>query len=706
MVELSLILSIALLAATFAVVLARWSLSQAHGTAEASRVLGAVRRAGDDFTWRQSKRALLVGLLVGLVLLGLAALRPDQHTLGWQWTALGGVLLGALLCVAAGQLAVHLGPRASDRVSTAMRRATHTHAVSVGLRSGAAIGLATETLSLTAACGVLMIHPLGSAQLFAEHAAPLLSGIALGSVLVAALGQCSGGAMQTAGLAGRRQRGFDVGRERFDLNPHNPALVLDLMGNHVGVTAPRTQDAFSASCLAHCATVLLASAIANAQASSLPSFTALVALPVIIRAFGVMASAFSLLSTRADESDDPADVFWRGQVAMATISTASLAGIHYWIWNDGWLPWFAASALGLAANLVVVFSRQQLADRRTAAAKALRETAQTSSTLATSEAIGAALRASWLPISAIGLAAGAASMLGAEALGVIGGELALVLLVSGFCMALPYLQALSLLDPIVDGGCAMASLDDPKRPELHHRATRLNQAALSGGSAGQGYFITVSGLLGLPTTVWVSNLLAGEAAATSATTGLEILGGLVGLALVLTLAGLAVIHGTRAAQKTAADLDRQARSFISDGPAKAAVPADFRPRYGEALARAGAHALSPWCYSPLGALAAPACILALCAASQTAAHDVQLLLVSLLAFASITGLCVALIAGGSWSLLSSTRRHTRATNETHTSDLKLADSQAEFMGNTLCPAITLVTKGVLASGLVLASILF
>jgi hypothetical protein len=92
--------------------------------------------------------------------------------------------------------------------------------------------------------------------------------------------------------------------------------------------------------------------------------------------------------------------------------------------------------------------------------------------------------------------------------------------------------------------------------------------------------------------------------------------------------------------------------------------------------------------------------------SAAPAGDATRLLTSLLAFASISGICLALIACGGWSLLSSARRHTRSTNETQTKDLRVADNNADFLGNALCPSIALVTKGVLAAGLALALVVF
>lgn len=704
-IELSLILSLGVVAAALAATMARWALSQSEGAPEALRVLGAVRRAGDDFAWRQGKRALGVALALGMLAFVAGPLTGtgDDASARPEIGVLAGTLLGALLCLGAGQLAIQIAPRASARVSTAMMRATHAHAVSIGLRAAAAITLGAETLAVLAVGGLVALLEFGSLETFRVHAPPLAAGLALGAVTAALWSQITGAAVHCAGQVGRRERRSNGHRERFELELENPALVVDLVGNHVGVSATRTQDAFCTSLLLHACVLSVVTRVWEANLGSFPNPWSLLALPILIRTFGLLGAGCAVFSLRADESDEPARVLWHGQVAAGVVGIAAIAGVCVWLLGDTWVPWFATASLGLGASLFVGMSRGQLVNRTSSSVKEVREMGVQSGVLALITATARSLATSWPTLAAIGASLWLGALL-AEPSGLTdAAALALVLVASGFASSLPYLGTLALFDPIVDGACALTSLDGQRRPEVQHRAARMSQSALEAGAAGRGHVVVVSALIGVVALIDLPHLMHNPSAATQPLMlpTHALLGALLGLLATLFFSGVALRHSSRTANTLLVELQRQWGKPERTPQDPAPLPAEFRPRYAEHLALVCTRALHRSALLPLGVLLLPLVLLAARhALGANTTEQSTALLMFLLAFSVMTGLGVSLSADGFWALSSAARRQTRPKLAAELAAFDFVDSVAEFSGHALSPVAQLVAKGIVATSVV------
>ncbi len=706
-IELSLIFGLAVLAALLAASFARWSLAPVGAADEAVRVLAAVKRAGTAFAWRQGKRAMAVAISLGGAFCLSGTLLHDSSHRPTAWSLLGGVVVGALLCQFAGQLAIAVAPRASSRVATAMVRATQTHGVSVALRASAAIGIGAEALALLSVGGLLSMLVFGSLATFREHAPLVSCGLALGAVTSALWSQVTGAAVQGAGNVGRREHHFPEIQERFELNAKNPTLILDLVGNHVGVSSTRVQDAFSSSVLLYVGALSVASWVWEANTSAFPNALAFISFPFLIRAFGLLATGVAVFSTRADESDDPTFVLRRGQVAMAIVALAAMGGLAVWQLGQAWLTWFVVAALGLSASLALSFTRHQLAHRRSAGHQQLKEASRLSGPLLISGGVSGALSAAWPAVLATALSLGLGATLGANTEMPGGAAFAAAIVISGFAMALPYVTAQALFDPIVEGACCLAALDGKRRPEVRTRAVRLSQAALSAGSAGSGQLLAISPLLGALYVVALPRS-SGEAASLMVTpsVALFLATALFGVFAVLSFGGVALVHGQKVARHLALELSRQMQSFALGANGKSELPADFRPRYADHLEFVCSSALGGLALAPLGVvLLAPVLVLL---APMTAEFSVPMLLgllTSLLVFATVTSFGLGLAGQGTWSLLSAARRHGRAQGTYQLSTLNFADELGEFAGNAVSPIMGLVGKALVAACLASALIL-
>src|SRR5688572_11454535 len=363
MTELGLILGINLAGLAFAGLLIRWLSARDVGNAELRRVSGALQRAAESFLWREC-RLIAIGT-IGLVLVLFAAYgwrRPSGQALEPAFWSVLGVVLGAASTCAVAHFGARLAAGASVRLLTAARTSLD-QALSVLVRAGGATGLLAEAVSVLGVSSLfaLLYSMKGGFALGAEQAgqlalrsAALLPGYAVGAVAAALVIQRAGATYHVssdvaADWAGER----DAGLEHDDAR--NPALVSDLVGDHVGMAVTRTTDLFVSATLGNVAGVIIAAGVYEANRDQLSGALAVVLLPVVVRAFGLIASAFGIMVVRTSEDTaSPAAALWRGHVTTVVVALGGLAGAVYWLLGERqFLSFVPGAAIGLLATTAV-----------------------------------------------------------------------------------------------------------------------------------------------------------------------------------------------------------------------------------------------------------------------------------------------------------------------------------------------------------------
>ncbi|MET0412788.1 MAG: sodium/proton-translocating pyrophosphatase, partial [Polyangiaceae bacterium] len=354
MTELIVVLGLCLCSLSLAAVLGRWLAAQRTGAYEVQRLLGAVTRAGGDFLKQEGR---LLG--VSLVLVALAVLTPvvlyrsaaavPEHV---GWTALGlclGAGAGSLVARAAFAAAVTL----TSRVVEAMRSDLND-ATSAALRGSALIALLTDAVSLLLTLLVLAIpawylrESPDAVSPWSFAAVRLLPAAALGAVAAAAVFQLGGANFHTAaGVASLAARREDPSlRTERD---KNPALVAELVGDYVGAVAARASDYFAALVLGNSAMLLVAVWVHRNNPGT--SGWALVTLPLLVRAVGLIASSLALGNLRFDGTQSTWRTLAGAAASAALVSVVGLFGASLWlVGGQAHLHYFAAGALGLLAN--------------------------------------------------------------------------------------------------------------------------------------------------------------------------------------------------------------------------------------------------------------------------------------------------------------------------------------------------------------------
>jgi hypothetical protein len=703
-IELLLISGLSSIAVLIAAALARWALTHTEGSGEARRVNAAVARASGEFAWRMSKRGVAVTCAVGLLgatwaFIGsgstptpeaAAQLTSAGSQPAWAWS-LGGVLLGGVLCSLSGQLAASLSARVAGRAASIALRSGQAQAIALSLRAAAATAVGTEVLALMGVFGPLALMTLGLASTYRADATLALGAAVVGAAVCAMATQFAAAAAQHAGLHTRRELHSPKSREHYELEAHNPGLILDLMGHHSGSSVVRAQNAFCTSGMLYFGLWWLVDRVSSDQASA----TALLLLFVLLRALGMLVSCFSVLSTRSDESDDPTLWLARGHLASIVLGLACLAGALVWLKGQSWLVWFSAGALGCIASLCLawVHARSLKQDSGAFTSNDKDQVENVASSL--TRQLGRALHACWRPLSIVAVAAILAAFMGSNAGQAHGALLALGFLLAGLCMNFTYLAALGLFEPIVDAACSVASLDPQhQRPEFQQRAQRLAQAASSAGTSSMVYFSVVTGLLGL----------LAVAAVPSANETLEAFtqepqfgwaGALAGLALLLGFSGLTLRHIASCVNGVLNDLAQLLAGLPLGRDGRVELPADFRPRYNEQLLLACDRALSSRAAWLMGVVLVPWGLFALTPLLGPTSQSARILLFhSLVASTAVTATGLGLLSAAAAATLGSNRRQQRSLS---TADGGIAERLAALCGHGINPTIQLVAKGVLAA---------
>ena len=276
------------------------------GNAELRRVGGALQRAAESFLWREC-RLIAIGTLALVVVLFAAYgwRRPAGEALQPAFWSVIGVVLGAASSSAVAHFGARLAAGASARLLAAARTSID-QALSISARAGGAAGLLAETVSVlgVSALFALLYSMKGGFALGAEHAgdwrcAPLRCFRVTRWERSPLRWSSSARARPITPPATLRRIGRVSemqGLEHDDAR--NPALVSDLVGDHVGMAATRTTDLFVSATLGNVASVIIAAGVYESNRDQLGGALAVVLLPIVVRAFGLIGSVFGVMVVR------------------------------------------------------------------------------------------------------------------------------------------------------------------------------------------------------------------------------------------------------------------------------------------------------------------------------------------------------------------------------------------------------------------------
>ena len=676
-----------------------------------------LERAARAFLWRVfrligSATLVLVVLSVALSsLLGVSSASLTRLEVGF-WTA-AGMCLGAFGATVSGYMSTLLAVRGSARAAAAAGASVDA-ALSVAMRAAGAASLLSETLSGLCVAGLfgLLFAIKGGFALSAELSLPLagrvvllLPSFALGATVSALVLQRGGGAFHAASGVGADQAGErDAGLEHDDAR--NPAVVAELVGDHVGASATRNVDGFASACVANVAALIIGAALSSATAGSDP--LTLLALPLVVRAFGVIASAFGVLLVRSDEVGSLSAALLRGYLSTAAIALTGIAGTSYWLLGEHFLPACAAGALGLVSVLLAAHALTLRMGRRSQSIRDTSDSLRMGGGVMIAASLGAGFETALLPLSILGVAAGLCVAIGAHSGMPAGVEVCLLVFALAALALSPYVLSVATLGSVADGARGVASMSNADG-ELRRRAARLDDAGFLGSAVARQY-ATFSGALSSLLVAWAIAREGhnGPASTTSAPFGSALVWcGALGAAVVLSYAGSVARAAVRGAREVSAEVERQLRGFPREHGI-AQVPGDYTPSYKSCVELTSAVSLRG-VLSPIGAgLAAPVLLgAALKLLYRGFAPELPALgLTWFVVVASLSGLLAALAVDAARLTLGSVRRANRGRESGSSfSNSITADALSDIFGNAAAPALQLLVKATAAAALIITPFL-
>jgi K(+)-stimulated pyrophosphate-energized sodium pump len=487
------ILPAGIIAILFAIYLARDVLARDTGTQAMQDVAGTIFEGAVAFIRRQYV-TIAVLAVVGAVAVGIiisvfeTQAVADTPIFGTELGIRTGFafLVGAACSMASGIIGMFISVKANVRTASAARRSL-VEAVQVAMRGGAVSGFLVVALSLLGVYGIFSLF--GGLNTDTVRQAPfLIVGYGFGASFVALFAQLGGGIYTKAADVGSDLVGkVEAGIPEDD--PRNAAVIADLVGDNVGDCAGRGADLFESTAAENIGAMILGVGVyVIAQASGWPHPEAWIFFPLVVRAFGLLATIVAIFFVRGSETENPMNMLNRGYWVTTLLSVVGLGITTAVMMNTNgatgtlfnlptWVYFFAAGVVGLATSVAFVYITQFYT---AGTYRPVREIAEASRTGAATNIIaGTAVgyETTFVTAITIGIALFASHWLGEQAglVGAggqnVGGIFGTAVATMGMLMTTAYILAMDTFGPITDnaGGIAEFSRAEAGAREITDR---------------------------------------------------------------------------------------------------------------------------------------------------------------------------------------------------------------------------------------------
>ncbi len=370
------ILPAGIIAILFALYLARDVLARDTGTKEMQDVAGTIYEGAVAFIRRQYSTIAILAL-VGAVVIGAVITLVETPEVA-DVPKLAGLpigimtsvafLVGAACSMASGIIGMFVAVRANVRTASAARRSL-VEAVQVAMRGGAVSGFLVVALSLLGVWGIFTLYHTFVGDVTVADAPFLIVGFGFGASFVALFAQLGGGIYTKAAdvgsdLVGKVEKGIP------EDDPRNAGVIADLVGDNVGDCAGRGADLFESTAAENIGAMILGVAVFSiAEAAGWPNPEAWIFFPLVVRAFGLLATIVAIFFVRGKETEDPMNMLNRGYWVTTLLSVVGLAITTSVMMNTNggvgtifelptWVYFFFAGIVGLATSVAFVYITQ------------------------------------------------------------------------------------------------------------------------------------------------------------------------------------------------------------------------------------------------------------------------------------------------------------------------------------------------------------
>ncbi len=300
---------IAVMAIAFAGVLVRQVLAAPEGTERMQEIAQAVQEGASAYLARQFRTLAIFAVVVFFLLFLLPA---DTTSLKIGRSAF--FIIGALFSAITGYVGMWLAVRANVRVAAAARDGGEQPAMKIGIRTGGVAGMFTVGLGLLGAASVVLIYQ--------GDAPEVLEGFGLGAAMLAMFMRVGGGIFTKAAdvgadLVGKVEQGIP------EDDPRNAATIADNVGDNVGDCAGMAADLFES----YAVTLVAALILGKAAFGDIG-----LVFPLVVPAIGVITAVIGILSIVPRPGDRSGmTAITRGFFISAAVSAVMVIGASFWL---------------------------------------------------------------------------------------------------------------------------------------------------------------------------------------------------------------------------------------------------------------------------------------------------------------------------------------------------------------------------------------
>ncbi|BAQ34597.1 sodium-translocating pyrophosphatase [Dehalococcoides sp. THU3] len=630
-----------LIAVLFALYLIRDVMRRDSGTPAMQDIAGRILEGAVAFLRRQYRTiailaivaAVAVGAVVGLLggERGLEAYGITGFGIAWR-TALA-FMAGALCSGISGIIGMYISVKSNLRCAAAAAKGGLSEAVTVAIRGGAVSGFLIVALSLLGVAGIYYMY--GGNPEVTPH---LIIGFGFGASFVALFAQLGGGiytkaADMGADLVGKVEAGIP------EDDPRNAAVIADLVGDNVGDCAGRGADLFESTAAENIGAMILGITLYLATGNA-----AWVLFPLVVRAFGILASIIGIMFVRGKDNESPMNALNRGYFTAVGLSIIGIFIANQTIGGDLWL--FGAGVIGILTSVAMVFITQYYTEFRYNPVKEIANASRTGpatnivsgtavgleTAMPTAITIGAALLLSYWMGGQTGIAGGAVFGTAAATMGML--------------MTCPFILAMDTFGPITDnanGVIEMAGVGGKVRKITDH----LDAVGNTTKALTKGYALASAGLAAfLLFEAYLERVafLRGESEMMAVDLSrIEVfVGGLLAVALVFFFSAVAI----KAVGKTASKIIEEVRRQFKADPG--ILAGTSRPDYARAVDITAAAGLREMIFPGLLPVLSP---IILGIFLRVTGYDSAMAIAGFLMVGTIGGIMMAAYlnnAGGAW----------------------------------------------------------
>lgn len=330
---------IGLAALVVAGVLVREVLAASEGTERMKEIGAAVQEGAAAYLNRQFKTLSIFAVVVFFLLFLLPA-ETNTERIGRSIF----FLVGAVFSGITGYMGMWLAVRGNVRVAAAAKDAGEQRAMRIAFRTGGVAGMFTVGLGLFGAALVVLVY--------AGEAPKVLEGFGFGAALLAMFMRVGGGIFTKAADVGADLVG-KVEQNIPEDDPRNAATIADNVGDNVGDCAGMAADLFESYAVVLVAALILGSAAFGELG---------LVLPLVIPAIGVITAVIGIFTVSPRPSDRSGmSSINRGFFISAAISAILVvAAVFVWVpssWSDidgGFAREAADAGIGINPQLFVI----------------------------------------------------------------------------------------------------------------------------------------------------------------------------------------------------------------------------------------------------------------------------------------------------------------------------------------------------------------